>query len=105
MAGVLPYEDLRSTYNALGSPYAMHCDMTKIRGCDFSAGSLGHGLSAGVGMALGSKIDAKDYRVFVMIGIRDVWCSVGPPEEMFEQFGLSEKYIKEAAKKVLKRKR
>ena len=105
MAGVIPYEDLRSTYNALGSPYAMHCDMTKIRGCDFSAGSLGHGLSAGVGMALGSKIDAKDYRVFVMIGIRDVWCSVGPPEEMFEQFGLSEKYIKEAAKKVLKRKR
>ncbi len=72
MAGFFPYEDVYNTYNALGSPYAMHCDMTKIKGCDFSAGSLGHGLSAGVGMALAGKIDAKDYRVFVMIGDADL---------------------------------
>ena len=72
MAGFFPYEDVLNDYNALGSPYAMHCDMTKIRGCDFSAGSLGHGLSAGVGMALAGKMDQKDYRVFVMIGDADL---------------------------------
>ena len=72
MAGFFPYEDLLDDYNALGSAYAMHCDMTKIKGCDFSAGSLGHGLSAGVGMALAGKIDKKDYRVFVMIGDADL---------------------------------
>jgi len=33
-----------------------------------TAGSLGHGLSAGIGMALGGKLDKKDYRVFVLIG-------------------------------------
>jgi len=72
MAGFFPYENIRFNYNTLGSPYAMHCDMTKISGCDFSAGSLGHGLSAGVGMALSGKIDAKDFRVFVMIGDADM---------------------------------
>ena len=72
MAGFFSYEDICGTFNALGSPYAMHCDMTKIVGCDFSAGSLGHGLSAGVGMALAGKSDAKDYRVFVMIGDADL---------------------------------
>jgi len=72
MAGFFPYEDLLETYNELGSAYAMHCDMTKIRGCDFSAGSLAHGLSAGVGMALAGKIDKKDYRTFVMIGDADL---------------------------------
>lgn len=72
MAGFFPYEDVLNDYNALGSPYAMHCDMTKIRGCDFSAGSLGHGLSAGVGMALAGKMDQKDYKVFVMIGDADL---------------------------------
>ena len=72
MAGFFPYEHIRASYNALGSPYAMHCDMTKIVGCDFSAGSLGHGLSAGVGMALAGKIDDKAFRVFVMIGDADL---------------------------------
>ena len=72
MAGFFPYKDIQGHCNTLGSPYAMHCDMTKIVGCDFSAGSLGHGLSAGVGMALAGKIDAKDYRVFVMIGDADM---------------------------------
>jgi transketolase len=72
MAEFFPYRDVLNSYNALGSPYAMHCDMTKIVGCDFSAGSLGHGLAAGVGMALAGKIDARDYRVFVMSGDADL---------------------------------
>lgn len=33
-----------------------------------TAGSLGHGLSAGLGMALSGKLRQKDYRVYVIIG-------------------------------------
>lgn len=71
-AGFFPFEDLLATYNKLGSPFGMHEDMTKIKGCDMTAGSLGHGLSAGVGMAIAGKYDKKDYRVFVMIGDADL---------------------------------
>ena len=70
--GYFPYEELLTSYNKLGSPYGMHEDMTKIRGCDMTAGSLGHGLSAGIGMAIAGKHDQKDYRVFVMIGDADL---------------------------------
>jgi len=42
----------------------MHC----IPGIDISAGSLGHGLSIGLGMALGAKMDKKDYKVYVILG-------------------------------------
>jgi transketolase len=71
-AGYFPYQELLTTYNKLGSPFGMHEDMTKIKGCDMTAGSLGHGLSAGVGMAIAGKHDHKDYRVFVMIGDADL---------------------------------
>jgi transketolase len=40
------------SYTRLGSPFGDHPDMRKVRGIDFSSGSLGHGLSIGVGMAL-----------------------------------------------------
>ena len=43
---------LLDTYTRLGSPFGDHPDMRKIPGIDFSSGSLGHGLSVGVGMAL-----------------------------------------------------
>jgi transketolase len=56
------------TYTRLGSAFGDHPDMRKVRGIDFSSGSLGHGLSIGVGMALGGRVQSKDYRVFVMVG-------------------------------------
>lgn len=37
-------------------------------GIEASTGSLGHGLSFGVGAALAGKLDKKDYHVFVMMG-------------------------------------
>src|ERR1700761_4930756 len=43
-------------YTRLGSPFGDHPDMRKIRGIDFSSGSPGHGLSIGVGMALGARV-------------------------------------------------
>lgn len=40
----------------------------KVPGVEISTGSLGQGLSAGVGMALGARYLEKDFRVYVMIG-------------------------------------
>src|SRR3978361_1166828 len=44
-------EDWLDSYTRLGSPLGDHPDMRRIPGVDFSSGSLGHGLSIGVGMA------------------------------------------------------
>lgn len=56
------------TYTKLGSNYGDHPDMKKVRGLDFSSGSLGHGLSIGVGMALAGRMQKRDYRTYVMLG-------------------------------------
>lgn len=60
--------DWLDTYTRLGSPLGDHPDMRKIPGIDFSSGSLGHGLSIGVGMALNGRLDRRDYRVYVLLG-------------------------------------
>lgn len=56
------------TYTRLGSRLGDHPDMTKIPGIDFSSGSLGHGISAALGMALGGRMDGKGYRVYCLLG-------------------------------------
>jgi transketolase len=56
------------TLRCLGSVLQGHPDMCKTSGVDFSAGSLGHGLSAGLGMALAGRLHGLDYRVWVVIG-------------------------------------
>ena len=43
-------------YTRLGSAFGDHPDMRKIKGIDFSSGSLGHGLSISVGMALAARV-------------------------------------------------
>lgn len=45
-----------------------HADMIKTPGVDMTVGSLGQGLSAGLGMALSGKLRNKDYRVYVVVG-------------------------------------
>jgi transketolase len=55
------------TYGQLGGRFGMHVDM-HMPGCDMSAGSLGHGLAIGVGMALAGRVDRKDFRVYVVLG-------------------------------------
>jgi transketolase len=56
------------TFTRLGSPFGDHPDMRKVRGIDFSSGSLGHGLSIGLGMALGARVQGRDFRTYVMVG-------------------------------------
>jgi transketolase len=59
---------LLDDYTRLGSPFGDHPDMKKIKGVDFSSGSLGHGLSIAVGMALAGRVQRRDYRVYCMLG-------------------------------------
>ena len=65
--GFFPKEWLDS-FNLLDSPFGMHPDMNKIPGVEMSTGSLGHGLSVGVGMAISARLDKADWRVFVLMG-------------------------------------
>jgi len=57
-----------STLRQLNSILQGHPDMNKTPGIDMTAGSLGHGLSAGLGMALSGKMRKKDYHVWIIIG-------------------------------------
>jgi transketolase len=55
-------------YTRLGSPLGDHPDMRKVPGIDFSSGSIGHALSAGLGMALAARFRGQDFTTFVMLG-------------------------------------
>lgn len=65
--GYFPVEDLK-TLRHLGSYLQGHPDMKHIPGIDMSSGSLGQGISAAVGMALGAKLDGASYRVYTLLG-------------------------------------
>ncbi|MFN7181672.1 MAG: transketolase [Planctomycetota bacterium] len=45
-----------------------HPDRLKTPGVEVSAGSLGHGLAVGLGMALAAKLDKKNVKIYVMLG-------------------------------------
>lgn len=66
-AGYFPAEDLL-TLRKLGSPLEGHPNMNRLPGVEASTGSLGQGLSLGIGHALAGRLDKRDYRVFVMLG-------------------------------------
>lgn len=65
--GFFPYQDLNS-YTRLGSPLGDHPDMRKVKGADFSSGSIGHNLSVSLGMALGLRLKNSPARVVCMMG-------------------------------------
>lgn len=59
---------LFQTYRQINSNFQGHPDKEKTPGVDMTTGSLGVGLSAAAGIALGAKIQGKNYRVYVAIG-------------------------------------
>jgi len=65
--GFFPVEELR-TFNASGTRLQKHVDMHRVPGAEVSSGSLGQGLSIGVGMALADTMDGKDRCLYVLIG-------------------------------------
>ena len=60
--------DEMHTFNQKGSRLQGHPDMNKLPGIDMSTGSLGMGLSAGLGMALGARHLGQDLRTWVLLG-------------------------------------
>jgi transketolase len=67
LRGFLPLEELE-TFDKGDSRLQGHPDVTRLPGLDSSTGSLGQGLSVGVGMALGARLGEKDFHTWVMLG-------------------------------------
>ena len=65
--GYFPLEKLHE-FRKIDGDLQGHPDMHKTPGIEISTGSLGHGIGAAVGMALGLKLDKSDSRVYCMIG-------------------------------------
>src|SRR5215471_5675900 len=65
--GFIPLETL-DTFCRRDSILGGHPEASKVPGVEASTGSLGHGLSYGVGMALAARIQGRDSRVFVVMG-------------------------------------
>lgn len=59
------------TLNQGGTNLPSHCDMNRTPGIDMTTGSLGQGLSAAVGIALGHRLRKLPGRVFALIGDGD----------------------------------
>jgi len=65
--GFFPVDWLH-TLNKGGTNLPSHCDMQRTPGIDMTTGSLGQGLSAAVGLALGGRMDKLDRHVYAVIG-------------------------------------
>lgn len=86
LRGFFPVEEL-ATFDALGSRLQGHPDMNLLPGLDMSTGSLGMGISAGVGMALGARLTGLDIRTYVLLG--DGECQEG---EVWEAAFVAARY-------------
>lgn len=65
--GYIQHSDL-STLRQIGSALEGHPNMRRVPGVEASTGSLGQGLSIGLGHALAGRIDGRDFRTYVMTG-------------------------------------
>jgi transketolase len=72
--GYFDFELLRE-FNHFKSPFGMHLDSLKVKGVDVSTGSLGHGLSMAVGLALGARVQKKQWLTYCILG--DGECNEG----------------------------
>jgi transketolase len=70
LRGYLPIEELK-TFDAIDSRLQGHPDMSVLPGLDMSTGSLGQGLSPGLGMALAARLKKQSYHTWVMVGDGD----------------------------------
>jgi transketolase len=87
LRGYFPEEELL-TFDRRGSRLQGHPDMTRLPGLDMSTGSLGMGISAGLGVALGCRLTGRPgVRTFVMLG--DGECQEG---EVWEAAFVAPRY-------------
>jgi transketolase len=66
-AGYFPHDQIM-TLRKLGSPLEGHPNMKRLAGVEASTGSLGQGLSIGIGHALAARIDNRSYHTYVLTG-------------------------------------
>jgi transketolase len=66
-SGYFPHDEIM-TLRKLGSPLEGHPNMKRLAGVEASTGSLGQGLSIGVGHALAARVDNKSYHTYVLTG-------------------------------------
>jgi len=66
-SGYFPVEQLM-TLRQFKSPLQGHPERQRLPGIEASSGSLGQGLSIGIGMALAARVDGKDFRTYVVMG-------------------------------------
>jgi transketolase len=67
LRGYFPVEWLK-TLNVGGTALPSHCDRNKTPGIDMTTGSLGQGISAACGIALGNRLAGIGSRVYCVIG-------------------------------------
>jgi transketolase len=65
--GYFPKDELKNL-RQLGCMLQGHPDMKRTPGVDISTGSLGLGLSVGVGMSLAARLDKRNYYTYVLLG-------------------------------------
>ena len=70
LRGFFPIEEL-SSFDAVDSRLQGHPDMTVLNCLDMSTGSLGQGLSLGIGMALAARLKGEAYHTWVLLGDGD----------------------------------
>ncbi len=75
------------TLRKLGSPWEGHPNMRRLPGIEASTGSLGQGLSLGIGHALAGKMDGKSYHTYVMMGDGEMG-----EGQVWEAIATAEKY-------------
>lgn len=86
LKGYIPEEELK-TFDQYESRLQAHPDMTRLDALDMSTGSLGQGLSAAVGMAIGAKRLKKDFHVYCLIGDGE-----SQEGQIWEAANIAEKY-------------
>jgi len=84
--GYFPEQHLQ-TLRKIGSKLQGHPDMNKVPGVDISSGSLGMGISFGIGTALGARLNGLAYRTYVLTG-----CGELDEGQNWEAFMCAAKY-------------
>lgn len=66
--GFFDVEEIYATYSKLGTRFGVHPCRNHLPGVETSTGSLGHGLSISVGLALAARMDGRQNRVVTLMG-------------------------------------
>lgn len=73
LSGYFPVEDLQ-TLRKLGSPLQGHPERTHLKGVETTSGPLGEGLSQAIGIALGARMDEKEFRTYCLMSDGEHQC-------------------------------